>query len=75
MDVFEVHGKIKVACVDFLFNGEEAVDDGVAVFFGEDADFFEHLRMGNRAVDVLVVHPLVKVDGGLEFIDHLVRGL
>ena len=75
MDIFEVHGKVELAILDFLQDIPEARDNLILVRRADDAALREHRRVGDGARDILVVHALVKTDGGLELVDHLIGAL
>ena len=60
--VFEVHAPVELAGLDFLLDGAQAVDDGVALRVSEHADLGQHGGVGNRAHDVMAVEALVEVD-------------
>ena len=72
MYVFQIHREVEFPFLDLQQNVMEPPDNGLLVLLRDNAAFGQHLRMGNAARDVLTVHALVKADGGLEFIDHLV---
>ena len=75
VDILEIHGEVEFPLLDFLQNILEALDDFIFIGFADDTAFREHRRVGDGASNVLVVHALVKTDGGLELIDHLIRAL
>ena len=72
MNVFERNIKRKFS----TFNGGQdllkSANDGISVRFSNDAAFGEHRRMGDAAGNVFMIHPLVKADGCLKLIDHLI---
>ena len=45
--------------------------DGSYIVFGNDAGIAQHLRMGQRALNILLIHPLIKADGGIKIIRDL----
>ena len=75
VDVLEVNGELEVALLDLLQDVLEPRDDLIAVLVRDDAAFREHRRMRDGASDVLVVHALIEIDGGLELVDHLIGRL
>ncbi len=75
VDVLEIDGELELPSLDLLEDVLEAGDDLVAVLLCDDAAFREHRGMRDGASDVLVVHALVEIDGGLELVDHLIGRL
>ena len=75
VDVFEVDGELEVALLDLLQDVLEPRDDLIAVLVRDVAAFREHRRMRNGTSDILVVHALIEIDGGLELVDHLIGRL
>ena len=75
VNILDVDGKREAAVLDFLKDVLETRDDLVAVFFRDDAALREHRRVRDGARDILVVHALVEIDGGLKLVDHLIGRL
>lgn len=75
VNILEVDGEREAAVLDFLKDVLETRDDLVAVFFRDDAALREHRRVRDGARDILVVHALVEIDGGLKLVDHLIGRL
>ena len=42
--------------------------DGSHIGLGNDAGIPQHLRMGQRALNILLIHPLVKANGGVKIV-------
>ena len=72
VDILEVDGEIELPILDLLLDVLESLDNLIAILLRENAAFREHPRVGNGAADILMIHALVEIDGGLELIDHLV---
>ena len=69
MDILVVGGEFHLPRLDVGEDGLEALHDGLRVGGGDDARGPQHLGMGHGAGDVLLVEPLVKLDGGVEVVD------
>jgi len=73
---FDVHVHIflldrpgKLAVPDFLPDLGQAADDVVAFLLSQDADFAEHGRMRDGALDILLRHALVKIHRSGEYLN------
>ena len=69
MDILVVGGELDLARLHVGQNRFQALRDGSGVGFFNDAGIAQHLGVGQRALDILPVHPLVKGDGGVEVVD------
>ena len=63
MDVLGVLIDLELAGRDIIEYLSERVAQGFRFICGDDTLFCEHLRMGDRARDILLVHTAVKADG------------
>ncbi len=63
------------AAVQILQNALQAFVDILHILSGNDALAAQHGGMDHTALDILLDHPCVKPDGGVEVIDAAVHGL
>ena len=73
MDVLIFVGEGQLSRCDFLFNGREAAYDGFQFMGAEMPHLLKHRGMGNAASDVLSVEGLIKGDGSVKLLHHLVH--
>ena len=66
--VFGIHGELHLAAFDIRQQILQTLMDGCHILFGNDARIAQHLRMGQRALNILLIHPLIKPDGGIEIV-------
>ena len=71
VDILGVHGELYFPSFNVRQQLPQALGDGGSVRLGNDAGVSQHLGMGQRALNVLPVHPLVKTDGGIKIIRQL----
>ena len=64
-----VTAALEFARGDLLSDVIQAVDDRLALFLSEQADFLQHCGMGHRAGDVMPPQPPVEGNGLREFHD------
>ena len=69
VDILVVGGEFHLPRLDVSEDGLEALHDGLRVGGGDDARGPQHLGVCHGAGDVLLVEPLVKLDGGVEVVD------
>ena len=69
VDILLIGGKFDLPRLDISQNRLQAGDDGVGIFFCNNAALAQHRRMGDGACDILPVHSAVKADGGVEVVD------
>ena len=69
VDILVVGGEFHLSCLDISQDGLESRHDGLCVGGGDDARGPQHLGVGHGAGDILLVEPLVKLDGGVEVVD------
>ena len=69
VNVFVIGRELHLPGFDIRQQVLQALGDGRGIRLGDDAGIPQHFRMGQRPLDVLAVHPLVKADGGIEIID------
>ena len=69
VDILLISGKFDLPRLDISQNRLQTGDDGVGIFFCNNAALAQHRRMGDGACDILPVHPAVKADGGVEVVD------
>ena len=72
VDVLVVGGECRLPRLDVCQNVLQTTGDGGGVLFGDDAAVRQHGGVGHGAGNVLPVQPLVKADGGVEFIHQQV---
>ena len=68
VDVLVVHGELHLASLNILQNGLEAGDDLLHLVLLDDALLAQHVGVGNGALDVLLIQPGVKLDGGVKVV-------
>ncbi len=72
--IFQLHRPLEITAFDLDTDFFQAADNIVAFLFAQNADFAQHFGVGNRTLDVLTVHALIKIDGcrvaGNESIDR-----
>ena len=73
MNVFIFHGEDDLSAGDVCPNPLQAGDDLVPLGLGDDALLGQHGHMGHTAVNVLIIHTLVKKDGGVVFFHDLIH--
>ena len=72
VDILVVHGELHLICLNVLQDGLQAFHDGLYFVLLDDALLAQHLRVGDRAGDVLLVEPGIELDGGVKIIDKSV---
>ena len=72
MDILRIHGKFHLAAFDVSQQVLQALMDGGHIVFGNDAGIAQHLGMGQRALNIFLIHPLVKPDGRVKIIDKCI---
>ena len=72
MDVLAIDAKAELPGVDLIPDREQPFDDRGAVFCVDDLLLREHLRVRDRALDVLAVEPAVEVDRRVVGLDQFV---
>ena len=75
VDVFQLLAELEAAGGDFVADLLEASDDLVPLVVGEDADFGEHVGVGDRAADIVGVEPAVEAHAFGELLDTAVGRL
>ena len=70
VDVLVVGGEFHLAGLHVRQDAFQALGDGGHVLLGDDAAVAQHLRVGQRAGDVLLVQPLIELNGGVEVVDE-----
>ena len=73
MDVFIIYVKHDLAVCDLLLDLFKTCNDLVFLFLRYDALLAQHGHMGNTAVDILIVHSLIKKDGRIVFFYKLIH--
>jgi hypothetical protein len=72
VDVFKILAELELAGGDFLADLLEAGNDLVAFVVGEDADFGEHVCVGDGAADIVGVEAAVEAHAFGELLDATV---
>ena len=72
VDILVVGRKFHLARLDVREDVRKALDDGLRILPGDDAARTQHLGVGHGAGDILLVEPLVEVDGGIEVVDQFI---
>ncbi len=75
VNIFQSHLKGEIPLLDFLVDILQTIDNVITVSLRDNPHLGQHGSMGNGTSNVLIVHPLVKIDGSLKIIYHLVSGL
>ena len=75
MKIFEAHVKKESAAINLLLYLFQPGNNTIAVFPRKDPALFQHHRVRDTARDILAIHPLIKTDGSLKLVDHLIRRL
>ena len=73
VDVFGVRVDEQGAACDIGFDLLETGADLLALALFDDAGFAQHGGVGNAALDILLIHPAVHGDGGVEIIGFRVQ--
>jgi len=62
VDVFQLHTKREFSRRDFLSDPVQLVDQSGALLAGYQTHVRQHVRMGDRADDIVSVQPLIEAD-------------
>ena len=73
--VFQIERPLQAACFDFGLDFGHAAPNVGQILRGEHAGFVQHLRVRERALDVVAGEALVEVDGGGVLFDEFGHGL
>ena len=73
VDILVLHGEYDLAGGNVRPDQFQTGNDLVPLSFGDDALLSQHGHMGDAAVDILVVHPLVKKNGCVVFFHKLIH--
>ena len=68
VDILVLHGEFHLAVLNVLEDGGQTVYNVVGLLLGDNPLPPQHGGMGQRALDVLLVHPLVKQNGGVKVV-------
>ena len=68
MDVLGVHIDAELARGDVLEDPQQLVTEGIGFLTLDDTLLREHLRVRDRAGDILLIHTAVKTDGAVELV-------
>ena len=72
VNVFEAHVKKESAAINLLFYLFQPGNNTIAILRRKDPAFFQHHRVRDTARDILAIHPLIKTDGRLKLVNHLI---
>ena len=75
MNIFQGNLKGEIALFNFLVDILQALDNIITICLRDNAYLGQHGSMGNGASNILIVHTLVKINGSLKIIYHLIGGL
>ena len=73
MNIFIIHIEYDPAICDLLFDLLQTCNDLIFFFLGYDPLSAQHGHMGNTAVNILIVHSLIKKDGCIVFFYKLIH--
>ena len=73
VDILVLHTEYDLPVLDILTDILKSCDDRILLFHRNDPLLAQHGHMRDASVDIIVVHPLVESDGGVELLYDVVH--